>query len=692
MALRGVARQIPLKLPARLAAALLPVAILLLVNLCIVGKLAGLEYSANLAPNDPSFMALARGMLEHPRDLLWWPYWDCGIPFQNTYFPLVPAATAAVSLLTGASIPHAFHAASAIFFSLGPVFLYAMAAAISRRRWTSFLCALTWSLLSTTAFVSRSVRVDQLSLWNLRRLHLLVFYGEAPEMAAVALLPLAVLFLYLALTRRRYWLAVAAGLCGAAVTLANAFGAVMLALAAACLLCTVETKRFWRNAVVFLAIAGAVYLWISPLVPPSVLRAIQVNSPTVDTDYRFTVRCFWGACILLAVLAVFWRLTRYRLPALIRAVSLFTGAILGIAYLGIAWRIHVLPQSHRYLDAADPALSLLAGFAAAALLERFPIRWRYGLIAVLAAGAALQFYHVVRYGWNLVRPIDITQTTNYKIVHWLDTHLPGQRVMISASHSYLANVLTDIPQLRGGHDPTTPNFVSRIAAYAIYSGHDPGLTDGEFAVLWLKTLGARAITVPGPSSSEYFRPFLEPAKFDGLLPVLWRENGDTIYAVPSRSASLAHVVPPSALVERRRPDGVDATQLKTYVDALENPAYPLAEWTWEDRHTARIRTRLSEGQVISVQVNYRPGWRASVRGTPQHVRSDALGLIVVEPSCRGECDFLLRYDGGAELLATCIASDCVTLLVLALAAFPAYRSRVRTFVAPQLGHRYSARG
>ena len=691
MAFRGVARQDPRGLTGHLVGALLPVATLLLVNLWIAWKLAGLEYSAYLGSNECSFMALARRMVDHPRDLLWWPYWNGGTPFQNTYFPLLPATTAGLALLTGTSIPHSFHLATAIFFSLGPVFLYAMAATISRRRWTSFVCGLIYSLFTCTALVSRTVRVAQLSLWNLRRLQNPVFFGEAPEMAALALLPLAILFLYLTFTRRRYWLAVSAGLCSAAVILANAFGAVILALAAACLLCTVETKRFWRNALVLLAVAGAVYLWISPLVPPSVLQAIRVNSPTVDGDYRFNVRCFWGACALLAVLAVFWRLTRFRVPALIRAVSLFTGAILGIAYLGIAWHIHVVPQSHRYLIAADLSLSLLVGFAAAAVLDRFPVRWRYGLIALLAVAAVLQFRHVVGYGRSLVQSVDITQTANYRIAHWLDTNLPGQRIMISASHEYLANVLTDIPQLSGGHDPTAPNFATRIAVFAVYAGHEPGMTDGEFAVLWLKTMGARAVTVPGPSSSEYFKPFRAPAKFDGLLPVLRRENGDTIYAIPTRAPSLAHVVPLASLIEHRRPDGVDGTQLKAYVDALENPAYPLAEWTWKDRHTALIRARMNEGQVVSVQVNYHPGWHASVGGKPQPIRSDGIGLIVVHPSCRGNCEILLCYDGGTELLVTCLASACVTLLVVAFAV-PGYRSMVRTLTAPQPGHRYRTRG
>ncbi len=34
----------------------------------------------------------------------WWPYWDCGIPFEFTYAPLVPAMAAAWAAIRG--VPH----------------------------------------------------------------------------------------------------------------------------------------------------------------------------------------------------------------------------------------------------------------------------------------------------------------------------------------------------------------------------------------------------------------------------------------------------------------------------------------------------------------------------------------------------------------------------------------------------------
>ena len=651
------------------------IAILMAVNLWIVWRLFSLEHSAYLAINDPSFMAMARGIATHPRDLLWWPYWDGGIPFQNTYLPLLAAMVALVNAISGWSIAHSFHAVSAALFCLGPVLWFVMAGVISGRRWASFFGALGYSVLSPTAFLLPEVRLDMHSVWNLRRLHILLFYGEAPLMAALAWFPLAVLFLYLAITRKQFRFAAAAGVSVAAVCLTNAFGAVLLGLAITCLLSTIETRRFWTNLAMVVAIAALTYLWISPLAPPSVLQAIRLNSPTVDGDYRFNIRSFWGACGLGCGFVILWRTSRAWISGPLRVLCLFALATGGIALLGAVLRVYVLPQPHRYLVSLDPALCLIGAFAGEAILERFPVTIRRGLLVFAVIAAAFQTAHAARYGWDLVQPVDITQTANYKIARWLEAHLPGQRVMVSSSHAYLINVFSDIPQLRGGHDPMVPNHVIRIAAYAIYGGHVPGVADGEFAVLWLKALGAHAITVPGPASSEVFKPFTDPWKFEGILPVLWRENGDTIYGVPSRSPSMAHVVPASALVARRNAESVDVSRLKNYVDALDDPANPVAEMRWENRHRARIRATVARGQVISVQVNYHPGWHATEDGRVRRVRPDALGLIVVEPAHAGDCEFVLDYDGGLELAVTRIFSSCVTLAILATAA-AALRRRI----------------
>jgi hypothetical protein len=61
-------------------------------------------------------------------------------------------------------------------------------------------------------------------------------------------------------------------------------------------------------------------------------------------------------------------------------------------------------------------------------------------------------------------------------------------------------------------------------------------------LLWLKAFGVQAIAVPGKNSPETWHPFQRPDKFDGLLEPIWRRFDTTIYKVPIRSLSLAHVV------------------------------------------------------------------------------------------------------------------------------------------------------
>ena len=44
----------------------------------------------------------------------------------------------------------------------------------------------------------------------------------------------------------------------------------------------------------------------------------------------------------------------------------------------------------------------------------------------------------------------------------------------------------------------------------------------ENTLLWFKALGVRAVAVSGPGSTEVYKPFYHPGKFEGRLPVLAR--------------------------------------------------------------------------------------------------------------------------------------------------------------------------
>lgn len=95
------------------------------------------------------------------------------------------------------------------------------------------------------------------------------------------------------------------------------------------------------------------------------------------------------------------------------------------------------------------------------------------------------------------------------------------------------------------------------------------------------------------------------------------------------------------------------------IPALDDPALPPADLRWVNLHSARIRAIVRPGQVVFVQMNYHPGWRATVNGLRQPVSRDGLGLMVIAPDCAGPCEIELVFDGGLESKLTRLASLAV---------------------------------
>src|SRR5207302_3947897 len=88
--------------------------------------------------------------------------------------------------------------------------------------------------------------------------------------------------------------------------LTNAFGAMTLALAAICLLVTLPKREIVRAAAMSLGVVVAAYSAVSVLVPPSVIHAVRVNSPTVGGDYHYTARSWVGLTGLVLGFGLLW--------------------------------------------------------------------------------------------------------------------------------------------------------------------------------------------------------------------------------------------------------------------------------------------------------------------------------------------------------------------------------------------------
>jgi hypothetical protein len=645
----------------------LPALALFALNAFLCFPLFRIEYLDDFQSNEGTWIVFARFLMGHWPHVGWFPWYNAGMPMESTYLPLVPVLTALGAWATHASPALVFHFLAALAYSLAPVSLFAFAAWMSGRTTGAFSAALLWSLFSPSVALP-IILTDAGSPWVLRRLQNIVFWGETPHNVSIALVPLALLLLARYLKEPGARKFAAAVLAFAAVMLANAFGVVFLAGSAILLLAS-EDRPDWKHAVSLAAIAAAAYLLVCRALPPSLLKLIETNSQIVGGDYRFTLKTAFVAAVCALALGALWWIARRLKDAMSRFSVLFLAWFGGIPILA-ACGVGLLPQPYRYHLEMEIGVCLVAGFAVEVIARHLSRNTRFAAAVVCTALLAPVAVNDYRFARRLIHPADVASSAPYREARWIGEHLPGQRVMASSDTSLWFNVFTDNPQLSGGHEPSAPNWMQRVAVYTIYVGQNAGPRDGEYSVFWLKAFGCAAITVPGPASRDNYHAVLRPEKFDGLLPPIWREGADSIYQVPLRSASLAHVIPRTAIVTRPPVHGLDLDPARPYVEALDDPRLPPAPLTWENPDHGRIAAEVADGQAVAVQMTYDPGWQATEDGRPLRVRKDGLGLMVIEPDRPGHAAIDLRFAGGAERTVCSLIGAAMCLVLLVLMVWP----------------------
>ena len=174
--------------------------LLFAVNFAIVRRLFSTEFTIHTSSNEGTFMAISRFLVDRWPDVRWFPFWFNGVPFENTYSPLLQAIDAG-GKAAHCSSALAFHAVIAFFYCLGPVFLFLFAWKASKFLHAAFLSALLYSLYSPSRCCRRCATNRKLA--QCRRLQTLVHYGEGGHNVVLSLLPLALLCAWLAVTSRK---------------------------------------------------------------------------------------------------------------------------------------------------------------------------------------------------------------------------------------------------------------------------------------------------------------------------------------------------------------------------------------------------------------------------------------------------------------------------------------------------------
>jgi hypothetical protein len=619
---------------------------LFVLNVWIAWRLFRLEYSIHLWSVEGAFISLARYMRDHWTQLAWLPVWQCGMPFSNAYQPLLPGSAALGSALTGASVGRAFHFVAGLAYALGPVTLFALAARLSGRLLTGFAAGLAYSLFSPSALLFPSIRADAGGLFHARRLQAAVVYGDSPHLMALTLIPLAILLIDRAVERRTALASLAAALAVMGVILTNIPGLIALAMAVAAYSIAYCGSLRQLARVAGICVSG--YLLGAWWSPPSTLWTIFANAQRMEPAGRPNVRSvLWALAVAGATTLGVWLFKRFRVAPHRRFAVLFAG-ITGAVVIGFAgFGVTLIAQPMRFHLVMEMAFIL----AVVLLGARYIPKPRAAVIvlgaaALAAAGWQVQNYR--RYARTILLPADMPRTSEFRVSRWFAEHSQGARVLVPGSIAYWLNNFTDTPQLTGCCDQGVVLPTVKMAYYVIGSDDSAGDRAAEISIAWMQALGVQYVAVAGPRSTEAFKDFAHPWKFEGKLRRLWREGDDLIYEVPQRTSGLAHVVKRSELARSTPENGLHTEVFAQYVAAIEDPARPVPEFRQDSPSRVSAQAAFGKDDVLSVQIPWHFGWRADVDGHPVQAGRDALGLITVEPPGPGWHRIALRFDGGAE--------------------------------------------
>jgi hypothetical protein len=623
------------------------------------------KYTDKWASIESTFIADARFLSEHWPHPQWQPLWYAGTRFDYIYPPAVRYGTAVISKVTGFWPVKAYHFYVAFFYALGIAGVWLLMRVGSKSRASAYLGALATSLMSPIFLFMPRFRGDA---WMLQpqRLGVLVKYGEGPHMSALALIPIALAFTWLALEKRRPWAVGLAAVFSAGVAANNFYGATALAVFYPTLVwsfwITRQEKRIVIPAVAIPVLAyGLTAFWLVP----SYFKVTEENLKYVSG--HGTTWSIWVAVAVAVAFAVttdkFVRAKPERTWAVFIAgcVVFFSLNVLGNFY----FNFRVSGEPLRLL----PELDMIYIMAAVLIL-----RWMWNRPGIALRGVALvivvaAFWTTtgyIRHAWHMF-PLwpDYQNRVEYRVTDWLWKNMPDARAYPSGSVRFWYDAWHDLAQLGGGSDQGLLNGELIPAQWETNLGAKP-----EPTILWMQCMGVDVIYVSDQRSQEMFKDFEHPRKFAGVLPVLYDDQqGNMLYKVPRRFPARARVVETRKLNALKPPRfNDDVEYLGAYADVIENGPDASPTLTRDGTDAMRVRAKVEPGQSIVVQESWDPAWHAWAGGNELPVRKDAMGFMAVDAP-PGDQEIRLAFVTPLENRAGRIVTLATLLALLSLAVF-----------------------
>ena len=637
--------------------------LIFLIAAALIRPLFTAAYLDKWASIESSFIADARFLMAHWPHPQWQPLWYAGTRFDYVYPPALRYGTALISMLTGYLPVRAYHIYISWFYCIGIAGVYFLVRIATRSRGTAWLAGLATALMSPSFLFLTNMRNDA---WQLlpARLGVLAKYGEGPHMTALALIPIALAFTWLALDAWRPAAIALAALSSAIVVSNNFYGAISLLVFFPILIWSFWITRLDpRIRIPAIAIPVLTYGLTAFWLVPSYFKVTAENLKYVS-EHGTTWSIWLAVAVAIAFAIASDRLARGRAD---RTWAVFTAGCTVFFSLNVLgnyyFKFRISGEPLRLAPELDLVYILLGATILRWMWNRpgTALRGTAGIIVLLSFATTAGY---IRHAWHMF-PLwpDYRDRIEYKVSEWAANNLPGARMMPSGSVRFWFDAWHDLPQLGGGSDQGLLNGETDQAQWEINLAPKP-----EASILWMQCLGVDATFVSDKNSQEMFKDTEYPQKYDGVLSVIFDDHqGNRIFRIPRRYPVLARMVDTERLNATHKPRANDDVEyLQAYADVIEKGPDSPVTLAWQGTDAMSLHADVAPGQSILVQESYDPPWHAWSNGHALPIRKDALGFMVIDAP-PGHQDIYLAF---ITPLENQIGRFLTALSILAIVALP----------------------
>ncbi|HUS07247.1 MAG TPA: hypothetical protein VMZ52_13155 [Bryobacteraceae bacterium] len=599
---------------------------------------------------ETGYTGMSRFIAEHPDPWGWNPLPYGGLPTQFLYLPLVHYATAVITWIT--HIPHewAYRLLTAGMTCAGPVSVFLFAFYFTRSRLWALVAAVGYTFFSPSYGLVNQINRDRGGITHLPwHWHVFVKYGEGPHNFGLTLIPLALTALWKASTTARSGPMALAAILLASVTLTNWVAGFALAF---CCLILLLSAPWAPDAAHFrarhlLGTAGLAYLMACFWLTPGFIRTTALNWPADAFNYHLQ-RTQW---ILLASLVVGTLLLRAflwwnRVGFYLTFVTLCLFGFGAVVVTYYSYGIDTIPESRRYALEFELFLALaIAGWFQAGMLTGERVKQFcvvFPAVVMVATGYGQARDYVLQ-GWRGWKPVIPETTAEYRTAQWIAAQHPNGRVLASGGLRFRLNSWFDLHQVGGSFESGLRNRTPVNYAYQIRTGlgSEPA-EEVQDALREMKAIGAEYVVMHGrESTTEYYRDYKNSKKFDGVLPKVYSDAGTSVYKVPG--SGMAHLVKGDEF-----PKGTKPSELALLAQAIDDPNRPSLKVFWLTVNDIEIRGPAPPGMLVTLAVNYDPGWIVTQDSSRIYMDADALGFMKLHPVPSASSIFRLHYNGTRE--------------------------------------------